>query len=181
MMTRRLAYLIPIAVFSVLVIYFAIGLQNDPKILPSALINKPIPEFALGPIEGGKGSGFSSDGLKKGSVSVVNVFASWCIPCRAEHPVITRLAEKKVAHVYGLNYKDKAPEALKWLAELGDPYAAIGADTTGRIGIDFGVYGIPETFVVDGDGIIRYKHVGPVTDKLVREEIIPAIEAAKRK
>ena len=180
-MTRRLAYLIPIAVFSVLVIYFAIGLRHDPKILPSALIDKPIPEFVLHPIEGGKNDGFSSADLKKGSVSVLNVFASWCIPCRAEHPVITRLAGMKVARVYGLNYKDKAPEALKWLAELGDPYVAVGADTTGRVGIDFGVYGIPETFVIDGAGTIRYKHVGPVTDKLVREEILPAIKAAKGK
>lgn len=177
---NRLIYLVPFVVFAVLVFYFAAGLQRDPKILPSALINKPLPDFSLKAIEGGSGPGLSSDDLKKGTVSVLNVFASWCIPCRAEHPVITRLVKTKAAPVYGLNYKDKAPEALRWLTELGDPYAAIGADTTGRVGIDLGVYGIPETFVVDGKGIVRYKHVGPVTDKLIRNEILPAIEAAKK-
>ncbi len=179
-MFNRLVYILPLGVFLIMAVYFAIGLTKDPKILPSALIDKPVPEFSLPPIEGGPGRGFSSADLKgqgetKG-VSVVNVFASWCVPCRAEHPQITRLAALKVAAVYGLNYKDKPENALKWLKELGDPYAAHGSDLKGRVGIDFGVYGIPETFIIDKQGIIRYKYVGPITAGLLEKEILPTIK-----
>ena len=155
-------------------IYFALGLGMDPKIIPSALIDKPVPQFTLPPIEGGAGRGFSDADLKDG-VSVVNVFASWCVPCRIEHPVITRLAEMKVARVYGLNYKDDSKAALKWLADLGDPYDAHGADTKGRVAIDFGVYGIPETFIIDAAGVIRYKYVGPISAERLDTEILPLI------
>lgn len=171
---RRLLYVLPLAVFAVLAVYFALGLGMDPKIIPSALIDKPVPQFTLPPIEGRAGRGFSDADLKNG-VSVVNVFASWCIPCKAEHPFITRLAGMGVATVYGLNYKNEAADALRWLADLGDPYDEIGADRDGRVGIDWGVYGVPETFIVDAKGRIRHKHVGPLTQKALEGEVLPII------
>ena len=174
-MKNRLLYIMPLSVFLVLAVYFAIGLTKDPSILPSALIDKPVPEFSLPPIEGGPGKDFSSADLKGNGVSIVNVFASWCLPCRAEHPQITRLAELKVATVYGLNFKDMPKDALKWLKQLGDPYAAHGADIQGRVAIDWGVYGIPETFIIDNSGIIRYKFVGPITARRLDQEILPII------
>jgi cytochrome c biogenesis protein CcmG/thiol:disulfide interchange protein DsbE len=185
---KRLFYLLPLAVFMAMAVYFAIGLTKDSSILPSVLIDKSVPDFALPPIEGGPGKGFSNVDLKsrdagKGEptkankgVSVVNVFASWCVPCRVEHPVIMRLAELKVAKLYGLNYKDDPKAALKWLADLGDPYTAHGADTKGRVAIDFGVYGIPETFIIDATGTIRYKYVGPISAERLEDEILPIIK-----
>ena len=158
-MKNRVLYILPLSVFLIMAVYFAIGLTKDPSILPSALIDKPVPEFSLPPIEGGPGKGFSSADLKGNGVSIVNVFASWCVPCRIEHPQITRLAGLKVAALYGLNFKDMPKDALKWLKQLGDPYAAHGADIQGRVAIDWGVYGIPETFIIDNSGIIRYKFV----------------------
>ncbi len=174
-MKNRVLYIMPLSVFLIMALYFAIGLTKDPSILPSALIDKPVPEFSLPPIEGGPGKGFSSADLKGNGVSIVNVFASWCVPCRAEHPQITRLAALKVATVYGLNFKDEPKDALKWLKQLGDPYAAHGADTNGRVAIDWGVYGIPETFIIDNSGTIRYKYVGPITARRLDQEILPII------
>jgi cytochrome c biogenesis protein CcmG, thiol:disulfide interchange protein DsbE len=173
---RRFYFLLPLIVFLVMVVYFAIGLTKDPKILPSALIDKPVPDFTLPPIEGGSGNGFSATDLRRPGVKIVNVFASWCVPCRIEHKIITKLAKMKVAKVYGLNYKDKPKDALKWLNELGDAYDAIGADIKGRVAIDFGVYGIPETFIIDGTGTIRYKYVGPISQQRLDEEILPLIK-----
>ena len=174
-MRSRLPYLLPLVLFAVLAAYFAVGLTKDPKIIPSALIDQPAPEFSLPPIEGGKGSGFSTADLKQGKVSVVNVFASWCVPCRAEHPEINRLARMGVAQVFGLNYKDEPVKALAWLNELGDGYTAVGADRSGRVGIDWGVYGVPETFIVDGTGRIRFKHVGPIVGDKLEKQILPVI------
>ncbi len=179
-MVKRLPYLLPLGLFLVLSAYFAVGLTKDPSIIPSALIDQAAPQFDLPPIEGGKGAGFSTADLKEGEVSVVNIFASWCIPCRAEHPNINRLADMGVARVYGLNYKDEPGKALAWLNELGDNYTATGADRSGRVGIDWGVYGVPETFVIDGAGRIRYKHVGPIIDDKLETEILPIIEQIKR-
>ena len=179
-MSNRMVYLVPLSVFLVMAVYFAVGLTKDSTVLPSALIDKPVPEFSLPPIEGGPGKGFSSADLRAGRVSVINVFASWCGPCRTEHPFITRLATLKVAKVYGLNYKDNPKSALRWLRELGDPYAAHGADNDGRVSIDWGVYGIPETFVVDGRGMIRYKHVGPINGDILEDEILPVIKKLSR-
>lgn len=179
-MSNRLIYLVPLSVFLVMAVYFAVGLTKDPKILPSPLIDKPVPEFSLPPIEGGPGKGFSSADLRAGGVSVVNVFASWCLPCRVEHPFITKLAKMNVAKVYGLNFKDAPKYALKWLRELGDPYDAIGVDPKGRVGIDWGVYGIPETFIVDGTGKIRFKYVGPMNGDILENQILPVIEKLKR-
>ena len=173
---KRLAYGLPVAIFAALAIGFAIGLNLDPKIVPSALIDKPVPVFALPAIEGGRGTGFSTANLK-GGVTAVNVFASWCIPCRAEHPLVTRLAESGLVRVFGLNYKDPPAEALAWLARHGDSYAATGADRDGRVAIDWGVYGVPETFIVDAQGRIRHKHVGPITEEALTRDILPIVRA----
>ncbi len=170
----RLVYVLPLAALAVLTIVLLLGLQKDPRIVPSALIDKPVPEFALPPITGGRGKGLASADLG-GQVSVVNVWASWCIPCRAEHPLVERLAGSSLVTVYGLNYKDEPDDALKWLNDLGDPYAEIGADRSGRIGIDWGVYGVPETFIVDREGRIRHKHVGPITSETLDGEIFPIL------
>ena len=172
---RRLLYLIPLAVFGVLAVYFAVGLTKDPQILPSALIDKPAPTFDLPTIPGRAGDGFATADLKAGGVSVVNIFASWCIPCRAEHPLINRLANMNIARVYGLNYKDEPGDALRWLKELGDNYTAVGADRSGRVGIDWGVYGVPETFVVDAEGVIRYKHIGPLDAAVLERDLVPLL------
>ena len=172
---KRLAYILPLAVFVVMAVNFALGLRLDPRIIPSALIDKDVPTFELPPIEGGPGKGFSSADLS-GRVTAVNVFASWCLPCRAEHPLVTRLGRIKGVTLYGINYKDKPADALGWLEELGNPFRQIGADAKGRVAIDWGVYGLPETFIIDKKGRIRYKHVGPMTPKSFKEKILPVIE-----
>ena len=174
---RRWIFFAPVAVFAVLALYFGIGLTKDPSIIPSALIDKPAPAFRLADIPGRDGPGFSTDDLRQGRVSVVNVFASWCIPCRAEHPIINRLAVMGLVVVYGINYKDDPDGARRWLDQLGDSYTAVGADRDGRVGIDWGVYGVPETFVVDGGGTIRYRHVGPLTMQTLESKVLPVIKA----
>jgi cytochrome c biogenesis protein CcmG/thiol:disulfide interchange protein DsbE len=175
---RRLLFLLPALVFVVVGIGLAVGLTRDPSTLPSALIDKPVPVFELPPIAGREGDGFRSADLE-GGVSLVNVFASWCVPCRVEHPLLVALAEEGVP-IYGINYKDPADKANEWLGELGDPYRAIGADSQGRIAIDWGVYGVPETFVVDPQGRIRHRHVGPLQPRDVEDTIKPLLaELAK--
>jgi cytochrome c biogenesis protein CcmG/thiol:disulfide interchange protein DsbE len=166
-------YLLPAALFALLAIGFYGGLETDTTVLPSALIDQPAPDFSLPSLAGGGDTGFSSGDLT-GKVSLVNVFASWCAPCRAEHPVLNALAKSKRVPIYGINYKDKPEAARAWLAELGDPYVGIGADS-GRVGIEWGVYGVPETFVVDRQGRIRYKHVGPLTQADLDRKILPLI------
>ena len=168
---RRLLYLIPVAVFVAVGIGLAVGLTRDPGTLPSALIDRPVPTFHLPALEGGEG--FSSEDLK-GQVSLVNVFASWCVPCRVEHPLLMKLAEDGVV-IYGINYKDPADQAQAWLAELGDPFQKIGADRDGRVGIEWGVYGVPETFVVDAEGRIRHKHVGPIQPRDLEQSLLPIL------
>ena len=176
---KRWMFFVPAAVFAVLVIYFAVGLTKDPSIVPSALIDKPAPTFDLTDIASRGGPGFSSEDLRQGKVSVVNVFASWCVPCRVEHPLINDLAERGIVNVYGLNYKDKDRDAAAWLDALGDHYTAVGADRDGRVGIDWGVYGVPETFVVDGAGCIQYKHISVLTRDVLEEEIMPRLQGKK--
>ncbi len=173
---NRLVFAIPLVILCGLAGFFAVGLTKDPHVIPSALIDQPAPSFDLPPIEGylAKQKGFATSDLK-GGVSVVNIFASWCAPCRAEHPNINRLAEMNLTPVYGLNYKDEAEAAIGWLAELGDGYTAIGADRSGRAGIEWGVYGVPETFIVDKAGRIRYKKVGPIVNDDLETEILPII------
>jgi cytochrome c biogenesis protein CcmG/thiol:disulfide interchange protein DsbE len=171
---RRLLYLLPILVFVAIAIWFAFGLTRDPSKVPSALIDQPMPAFALPALAGAKVPALG-DATIKGRVALVNFFASWCVPCRAEHPILMRLAEEKRVAVYGINYKDRGEDAMRWLKELGNPYAAIGHDEPGRVGIDWGVYGVPETFVVDREGRIRFKQVGPITPAVLQDTILPLI------
>jgi len=172
-MRRRLLFILPPLGFLALAALFWVGLGHDPSVIPSVLIDQPVPEFDLPPLKDDK-PGLASADLT-GEVSLVNVFASWCIPCRVEHPIITRLAERDDVAVFGLNYKDKPEDAKAWLAELGDPYDRIGADRDGRVGIDWGVYGVPETFVVDRQGVIRDKIIGAITRKSVDERLLPLV------
>jgi cytochrome c biogenesis protein CcmG/thiol:disulfide interchange protein DsbE len=172
MNSRRSLYLLPVVVFLLLAGGFYRGLGIDSNVLPSPLIDQPAPQFDLPPLPGAEHR-FSSADLA-GHVSLVNTFASWCAPCREEHPVLNALAQTKRVPIYGINYKDKEDAALAWLAELGNPYTGIGADD-GRVGIDWGVYGVPETFVVDRGGRIRYKHVGPLTRADVERIILPLV------
>ena len=163
-------YLLPGILFALLLAGFYIGLGRDSNVLPSPLIDQPAPEFALPPLGAGR-PGFSTADLK-GQVSLVNTFASWCAPCREEHPVLAALAKTKAVPIYGIDYKDKPEAALAWIAALGNPYEKIGADD-GRVGIEWGVYGVPETFLVDRAGRIRYKHVGPLTEADIEKTILP--------
>ena len=171
-MKRRWIFLLPVAVFVLIAAGFYVGLGRDSNVLPSPLIDKPAPQFALPPLAGEK-QGFSSADLK-GHVSLVNTFASWCAPCRVEHPVLNALARTKQVPIYGIDYKDKQEAAAAWIAELGNPYTRIGADD-GKVGIEWGVYGVPETFVIDRAGRIRYKHVGPLTEADLRRTILPLV------
>lgn len=168
---RRLLYLIPVAVFVAVGIGLAVGLTRDPSTLPSALLDQPVPQFELPALAGGEG--LASEDLK-GRVSLVNVFASWCVPCRVEHPVLMRLAEEGVP-IFGINYKDPPDKAQAWLAELGDPFEKIGADRDGRVGIEWGVYGVPETFVIDAQGRIRHRHVGPIQARDLEQTLLPIL------
>ena len=169
----RFLVMLPAAVFAGLAAAFYWGLWNNDDRLPSPLVGKAIPEFALPPIEG-RDDGLSSADLR-GEVSIVNVWASWCVPCRVEMPLLMELAEGGTVPIYGINYKDDPDEALAFLAELGDPYTRIGADRSGRVAIDWGVYGLPETFVIDAEGRIAYKHVGPFDRTLLEEDILPVV------
>ncbi|MBP2311404.1 DsbE family thiol:disulfide interchange protein [Azospirillum soli] len=171
---RRLIFLLPLLLFVGVGVAFFLGFERDPRNIPSALIDKPVPAFDLPPLPGRK-EGLSNATLK-GDVTLVNVFASWCIPCKVEHPVITRLAREQGVTVRAINHKDKAEDALAWLQRNGDPYASIGADLDGRASIDWGVYGVPETFLVDRQGRIRFKHVGPLTPQVVEEQILPLVK-----
>ena len=171
-------YLLPLGVFAVVAVALAIGLTMEPRIIPSALMGKPVPEFALEAVQG-RDLGLSSDNLRDGTVTVVNVFASWCGPCRIEHPLVMRLRDSGIA-VHGLNYKDRPENAAEWLDRFGDPYLRTGADLDGRVSIDWGVYGVPETYVVAGDGRVIEKHVGPLMPDDVENKILPAIARAAR-
>ena len=169
----RLLLLVPALGFIGLVAAFALGLRNDPSLVPSPLVGKPVPVFELPPVNG-RTLGLSSRDLQ-GQVSLVNVFASWCVSCREEHPLLMRLAHSGIVPIHGLDYKDKPADASHWLAAMGDPYTRIGADIDGRVGIDWGVYGVPETFVVDRRGIIAYKQIGPITPSILDQRIGPLI------
>jgi len=170
---RRWAYLWPIAIFAVIGVFLGIGLTLDPRLVPSPLIGKPVPQFKLPPVQG-RTLGLATEDLR-GEVSVVNVFASWCVACRDEHPLWMELGRQRVLPIHGLNYKDRPEDAARWLAELGDPYTRTGADRDGRVGIDWGVYGVPETFVVDRQGVIRDKIIGAITRKSVDERLLPLV------
>ena len=175
---RRALYMLPVLLFMALAAYFAVALRpdHDPRELPSALIDKEAPRFALA---GLNGPGVSRDGLK-GGPALVNFFASWCVPCRIEHPLLMRLAEHDHVPLYGIDYKDQAADATKLLARFGDPYKAVGMDGDGRVGLDFGVYGVPETYVLDKTGHIRKRFVGPLTARQVDEELLPLLKELGR-
>ncbi len=167
-------YLIPLLLFIVLVVLLAIGLKLDPKHIPSPFIGKPAPALDL-PILHKPQKHIKTADLK-GRVWLLNVWASWCVSCRAEHDVIKRFVAMGMAPVYGLNYKDKPEDAKKWLNALGNPYTASLMDINGDVGIDWGVYGVPETFVIDKKGIVRHKHVGPVSNSIIDEKILPLVQ-----
>ena len=175
---RRLRYLAPVFLFVALAA--ALGVQlltGEPGTVPSALIDKPVPAFSLPPVQGFEGAGgFETADLGQGEIALVNIFASWCGPCRVEHPLLMALAAAGTVPLYGINYKDTPDDAERWLGRLGSPYARMGADLDGRTAIDWGVYGVPETFVVDGAGRIRHRHVGVLTRQDLDETILPLIE-----
>lgn len=176
---RRLAFALPVVLFAALAGYFAIALFSgrDPRELPSALLDKPMPKFDLPSLSG---EGRVASASLRGEVVVLNVFASWCAPCRVEHPLLLRLARQEKLHLVGIAYKDRPEDSRRFLSELGDPYRAIGIDRDGRTGIDFGLYGVPETYVIDRAGHIRKRFVGPLTASAVERELLPLVRALGR-
>ena len=166
-------YLWPLALFLVLAGFLAFGLRLDPREVPSPLIDKPAPAFSVALLSKPEQTLRPQD--LAGKVWILNVWASWCVACREEHPLLVAFSRRGVVPIYGLNYKDKREAGLAWLQRLGDPYAESLFDFDGRIGIDYGVYGVPETFVIDRKGIIRFKHIGPVTEAVLRERIEPLV------
>jgi cytochrome c biogenesis protein CcmG/thiol:disulfide interchange protein DsbE len=168
-----LKYLIPLVIFIVMGVFLAIGLKLNPTEIPSPFIGKPAPAFSAATLDNPQQQLTPAD--LQGKVWLFNVWASWCTSCRAEHPVLNELAKQKAALIIGLNYKDTREDALNWLGRLGNPYDVSVTDPEGRIGIDWGVYGVPETFVVDKKGIIRHKQTGPVTPESVRQTLSPLI------
>ena len=176
-MGRYLRYLLPLAIFIGMAAFLFKGLGMDPREIPSPLIGKSIPEFSLPQVKDPTRT-LSSEDLR-GKVSLVNVWATWCASCRAEHDVLLQLAATGLVDIYGLDWKDDRAQAVNWLNRLGDPYVASGFDEDGRVAIDWGVYGEPETFVVDAKGIIRYKHAGPLNVELLRQEILPLVKQLK--
>jgi cytochrome c biogenesis protein CcmG/thiol:disulfide interchange protein DsbE len=180
---RRFGLALPLVIFASLAGLFWYALQGgDPSRLPSALIGKPVPEFTLPPLQGlsddgGKDvPGFASQDLAQGEPTIVNVFASWCVECQLEHPLLVALANDQAIRLYGIDYKDEQASARRFLGRYGNPYGRVGADTSGRTAIDFGVYGVPETYVVSGDGRIAYRHVGPLSEQAIRDKVLPLLK-----
>ena len=169
----QLLFLVPAVVFVALMLAFGVALNRHPNEVPSALIGKPVPEFSLAPVKG-RTLGLSTADLR-GAVSVVNVFASWCVACREEHPLLLRMKEDGFVPIHGLNYKDRPDDAARWLDTMGDPYTRTGADLDGRVAIDWGVYGVPETYVIDREGRIAFKQIGPITPESLEQTILPLI------
>ncbi len=168
-------FLLPLGIFVLLVVLLAFGLTQDPKRVPSPLIDKVAPEFTLPKLHSMKDNFSPAD--MKGKVWVLSVWASWCVSCRAEHDIIKRLAKMQMVDIVGLNYKDEVADGARWLQQFGNPYIFSVVDLDGRVGIDWGVYGVPETFIIGKDGMIKYKHIGPVTAQSLQEEIIPRLKA----
>jgi cytochrome c biogenesis protein CcmG/thiol:disulfide interchange protein DsbE len=169
-MTR---FVIPLVLFVVLVVFLAVGLRHDPHEVPSPLINKPAPAFRLAQLRDPSKT-FSAEEMK-GKVWILNVWASWCFSCRDEHPFLLEYARSGAVPIYGLNSRDKREDALSWLGNLGDPYVLSVSDLDGRIGIDYGVYGAPETYLIDRNGVIRFKQIGPVTPDIWQDKILPLV------
>jgi cytochrome c biogenesis protein CcmG/thiol:disulfide interchange protein DsbE len=172
---RRLIFLLPVLVFAGIALWFWQGLapERDPSLVPSVMIDKPVPDFDLPPLVSGA-PGLKSGELK-GHVSLINFFASWCVPCRAEHPLLLSLAQDKRLEIDGVAYKNKPEDATGYLAELGNPYARVVLDQPGRTAIDFGVYGVPESYLIDRQGRIRFRQVGPLTEAIIESQLNPLI------
>jgi cytochrome c biogenesis protein CcmG, thiol:disulfide interchange protein DsbE len=170
---KYVRFLIPLAIFLTLVVFLGAGLSLDPKEVPSPLIGKPAPAFALTLLDNPEKTIRREDML--GKVWMLNVWASWCVACREEHPLLVAFSRKKLLPVYGLNYKDERMAGMKWLSSFGNPYDASLFDRDGRVGIDYGVYGVPETFIIDREGVVRFKQIGPVTEEVLRTKIEPLV------
>jgi cytochrome c biogenesis protein CcmG/thiol:disulfide interchange protein DsbE len=171
---KYLRFLLPLALFAGILAFLGVGLGLNPREVPSPLIGKPAPAFTLSRLDDASQQVSRDDLL--GKVWMLNVWASWCGPCRDEHPLVNDIARRQLVPVYGLNYKDARPAAASWLANLGNPYRATLVDADGRVGIDYGVYGVPETFIIDRQGIVRFKHTGPLTPDVIRSKIEPLLK-----
>ena len=179
MQLRRLLYIVPALSFILLAMLLAWGLTNDPSEVPTALLDQSVPTFELAALDSAT-QGLTTSDLRAGEISVINVWASWCVPCRAEHPRLEEIAQVEGVSLYGIAYKDTPEAARAFLDELGDPFQRIGADLDGRAGIELGVYGVPETFIVGPDGRIRYKHIGPISPRDMDAHILPLIEQIRQ-
>ena len=177
-MKRIAIYVLPLAAFVVLAVFLLRGLWLNPREVPSPLIGKPAPVFERPKLQAPQAMFASKD--MAGQVWIFNVWASWCTPCRQEHPLWNEFSKQKLAPLIGMNYKDQAENATKWLADLGDPYTLTVVDRDGRLGIDFGVYGVPETFVIDKQGVIRHKHIGPLTAEALETKIVPLVRELQK-
>jgi cytochrome c biogenesis protein CcmG/thiol:disulfide interchange protein DsbE len=171
---KALKFGIPLFLFVALAMFFAVGLTRDPREVPSPLIDKPAPAFKLEQLHEAS-RGFAPEDMK-GKVWLLNVWASWCVSCRVEHPLLVQMSRNNLVPIVGLNYKDKREDGVAWLTKFGNPYALSAYDVEGRVGIDYGVYGVPETFVIDKAGVIRYKQIGPVTPEALEKTILPLIK-----
>lgn len=172
-------FILPFVIFIVLAVFLFVGLKLDPREVPSPLVGKPAPAFVLPQLHN-PGNQFSPNDMK-GKVWLLNVWASWCVACEAEHPVLMELASLNIVPIYGMDYKDKREAALNVLERRGNPYVLTSSDADGRVGIDYGVYGVPETYVIDKQGVIQYKQIGPVTPQNLRETILPLVAELEKK
>lgn len=174
----RILYLIPLVVMALICTALAVGLRGDPSVLPSAMVDRPLPEFDLAPIRN-EPAGFKRADTE-GQVSLINVFGSWCVACRIEHPTLMRLAEERAVPIYGVNWRDAPPDGVNWLKAYGDPYLKVGLDEDSHLAIDLGVTGAPETYIIDRSGRIRYKQIGPITDDVWKDAIQPLVTALEQ-
>jgi cytochrome c biogenesis protein CcmG/thiol:disulfide interchange protein DsbE len=171
---KALKFIVPLAIFLALAAFFAVGLTRDPRTVPSPYIDKPAPAFRLEQL-GEPKLAFTPEDMK-GKVWMLNVWASWCSSCRIEHPLLVEMSKRGVVPIVGLNYKDRREDAMPWLTRFGDPYALSVWDIDGKVGIDYGVYGAPETFVIDKQGVIRHKQIGPITPEALEQTILPLLK-----
>jgi cytochrome c biogenesis protein CcmG, thiol:disulfide interchange protein DsbE len=173
-MKIKLRFLIPFSLFTIMVVFLAIGLSLDPREVPSPLIGKPAPAFELPTLQNPAATFEPQD--MRGKVWLLSVWASWCTACRAEHPLLNKMAKDNLLPIVGLNYKDEARDGIEWLGKLGNPYILSVSDLHGRAGLDWGVYGVPESFLIDKKGIIRYKQIGPITPEALQKTIVPLVK-----
>ena len=171
---KALKYIVPLAIFAILVVFLGVGLTKDPRKVPSPFIGKPAPAFTLSMLHE-PGASFAPEQMR-GKVWLLNVWASWCVSCKVEHPILNEMNRQGVVTIVGLNYKDARADAQKWLKQNGDPYLFSVSDIDGKVGIDYGVYGAPETFVIDKQGVIRYKQIGPITPEALDKTILPLLK-----